>query len=294
MMGRCAIVAMILAGAAASMAEAAPKPALAYGWTGWYVGGNGGYAWGSGDVRLDPTATGSGSFPTEEPFILASQVATLGPLDTRPSGGLGGLQTGYNLQFGTIVLGVETDYDWGNISGSSSRTQHSEFNIPGEPGYGVTTSVTARERLETLGTLRGRIGFTPLPNLLLFGTGGLAFGRASSDISASQTETAIPPAVLCNNSSGGKGITFTNSSGGRSNFLTGWTAGGGGEWAFASNLSAKVEYLHYDLGTMHYSANSITDISCGGSPFASVSLAPSAEFKGDLVRAGLNIKLGAP
>lgn len=45
---------------------------------------------------------------------------------------------------------------------------------------------------------------------------------------------------------------------------------------------------------MHYSANSITDISCGGAPFASVSLAPSAEFKGDLVRMGLNIKLDGP
>jgi outer membrane immunogenic protein len=292
MLGRCAIVAMILTGSAASIVEAAPRSPLAYRWTGWYIGGNGGYAWGSGDVGLSPTATGSGLFPAEEPFILASQVATLGPLDTHPSGGLGGLQTGYNLQFGAIVLGVETDYDWGNISDSNSRTLHSEFNIPGEPGFGVTTNVTARERLESLGTLRARLGFTPLPTLLLFGTGGLAFGRASSDIGASQIETAVPPAVLCNNFNGGKGITFTNSSGGRSNFLTGWTAGGGGEWAFAPNLSAKVEYLHYDLGTMHYSANSITDISCGGAPFASVSLAPSANFSGDLVRAGLNFKIG--
>jgi outer membrane immunogenic protein len=143
--------------------------------------------------------------------------------------------------------------------------------------------VTARERLETLGTLRGRLGFTPLPTLLLYGTGGLAFGRASSDVNISQVETSSTVLVPC--------ITFRGSSGGRSNFLTGWTAGGGGEWVFAPNLSAKVEYLHYDLGTMHYSANSITDISCAGAPFASVSLVPAAEFRGDLVRAGLNFKL---
>ena len=77
--------------------------------------------------------------------------------------------------------------------------------------------------------------------------------------------------------------------------LTGWTAGGGGEWAFAHNISVKAEYLHYDLGTMHYSANQITSISapCAGStPFASVNVSPSAEFKGDLVRMGLNFKLG--
>jgi outer membrane immunogenic protein len=112
-MGRSAIIAMILTGTLTSLVEAAPKPPFLYSWTGWYVGGNGGYAWGSGDVGLNPTATGSGLFPAEEPFILASQIATLGPLDTNPKGGLGGVQTGYNFQFGAIVLGVETDYDWG-------------------------------------------------------------------------------------------------------------------------------------------------------------------------------------
>jgi opacity protein-like surface antigen len=92
---------------------------------------------------------------------------------------------------------------------------------------------------------------------------------------------------------GSTGIAFTPSSGSRSTNLTGWTAGGSGEWAFAPNVSANVEYVHYDLGTMHYSANKITDISapCAGppnTPFAS----PSAEFKGDLVRVGLNFKIG--
>ena len=119
MLGRSAVVAMILTGAATSIVEAAPKPSLLYSWTGWYLGGNGGYAWGRGDVSINPTATGSGMFAAEEPFILASQVATLGPLDTHPSGGLGGVQTGYNLQFGAIVLGVEADYRLGDVSDSS-------------------------------------------------------------------------------------------------------------------------------------------------------------------------------
>jgi outer membrane immunogenic protein len=81
--------------------------------------------------------------------------------------------------------------------------------------------------------------------------------------------------------------------------LTGWTAGGGGEWAFAPNISVKAEYLHYDLGTMDYSAGQITSLSApcaapADAPFASVNLAPEAEFKGDIVRAGLNFKIGAP
>ena len=270
-----------------SIAAAQPGKQWAYSWTGWYVGGNGGYAWGR-DGAIDPNATASttGLFPTEAPFIVASQLATLGPLDTKPQGGLGGAQTGYNYQVGLLVFGVEADYDWADISDSGSRTLHSEFNIPGEPGFGVTTSMTARERLESLGTVRARLGFTPITSVLLYGTGGFAFGRASSDISVSQVETGPTPC-----------ITFSPSSGSRSSTLTGWTAGGGGEWAFAPNLSVKAEYLHYDLGTMNYSANQIADISCptsnpASTKFASVNLAPSAEFKGDLVRMGLNFKLG--
>jgi outer membrane immunogenic protein len=221
-----------------------------------------------------------------EADIIGSQLATLGPLDTKPQGVLGGLQTGYNYQFGALVFGIETDYDWANIDGSSERTSHSEFRTA--PGFGVTTNVRVRQELDSLATLRARLGFTPVDQVLLYVTGGLALGRASSDINVSQFETG----PFCST-----GIAFTPSSGSRSSTLTGWTAGGGGEWAFAPNISVKAEYLHYDLGTMHYSANQITDISapCAGppnTPFASVNTSPSAEFKGDLVRVGLNFKIG--
>ena len=291
---RLAIVAA-MAAVIPSIASAAPYKPLLYSWSGWYVGGNGGYASGD-DGTIDPNATVStvpGLFTNEAPFIVPSQLATLGPLDTKPQGGLGGVQTGYNYQVGLFVFGIEADYDWGDISGSSSRISHSEFNIPGEPGFGVTTNMSVRERLESLGTLRGRLGFTPFENGLLYATGGLAFGQASSGIDVSQFETGQN---ICN----GTGITFTPSSGSRSSTLTGWTAGGGGEWAFAPNFSAKVEYLHYDLGSMHYSANQIKDISCPlptnppNTQFASFNLAPSAEFQGDLVRIGLNYKLSGP
>lgn len=218
--------------------------------------------------------------------VLSWRLSDLNPERGCPKGILGGLQTGYNYQVDGVVFGVEADYAWANMSDSSSRTLHSEFNIPGEPGFGVTTNMKVRQELDSLATLRARLGFTPVDQVLLYVTGGLALGRASSSIDVSQFETG----PFCST-----GIAFTPSSGSRSSTLTGWTAGGGGEWALAPNVSAKVEYLHYDLGTMHYSANQITDTSapCAGSmPFASVKLAPSAEFKGDLVRVGLNFKIG--
>jgi opacity protein-like surface antigen len=155
-------------------------PAAApFSWTGWYVGGNVGYGSSSaGTIDLGATGSTTGLFPTEAPYIVASQLATLGPLlSTNPSGFLGGVQTGYNYQHNWLVFGIEADYAWANIAGSSARTLHSEFNIPGEPGFGVTTNTTGRERLNSLATLRVRAGITPTEHSLLYVTGGPAFGH---------------------------------------------------------------------------------------------------------------------
>ena len=81
---------------------------------------------------------------------------------------------------------------------------HNEFTSPGAAGFGMTTNVTARERLDNLGTVRARLGVTPLPTLLLYGTGGFAYGHASSDVSVSEFETG----PFCST-----GIAFTPSSG---------------------------------------------------------------------------------
>src|SRR5262245_61542622 len=127
MLGRAAVIAIILTTAAAS---AAPKSPLVYNWSGWYVGGNGGYAWGEDSV-VDPNATfgsDAGLFlPGFVPLFVGTQLATFGAVNTKPQGGFGGLQTGYNYQFGAFVIGLEADYDWANIEASSQRTAHSDF-----------------------------------------------------------------------------------------------------------------------------------------------------------------------
>ena len=69
--------------------------------------------------------------------------------------------------------------------------------------------------------LRGRLGFLITPTLLVYGTGGFAYGGLN-----------------------GNGIT-----GNYSNTRTGWTAGGGVEWMFMPNWSAKAEYLYTDLSS---------------------------------------------
>jgi outer membrane immunogenic protein len=97
--------------AIASSVAAAPKPsAWTYAWTGWYVGGNFGYGWGNdGTINFNPTGSAGALFAPLGADIVDKQIAALGPLDPKPQGILGGLQTGYNVQFGAFVLGVETD-----------------------------------------------------------------------------------------------------------------------------------------------------------------------------------------
>ncbi len=103
---------------------------------------------------------------------------------------------------------------------------------------GVTTS----KSLDYLGTVRGRIGYLVTPTLLLYGTGGLAYGGANSSTSVFQGISGPTFGIT----------TAFGTAGSYSDTLVGWTAGGGLEWMFAPNWSAKLEYLYYDLGTASY------------------------------------------
>jgi outer membrane immunogenic protein len=78
-----------------------------------------------------------------------------------------------------------------------------------------------------------------------------------------------------------------------SNTRVGWTAGGGGEWLFAPNWSAKVEYLYYDLGNATYSLSPLVGIGGPGSAvigsvFSTALPQSTTRFRGSIVRAGLN------
>ncbi len=124
------------------------------------------------------------------------------------------------------------------------------------------------------GTLRGRIGVLPSERLLLYATGGLAFGHAQLSTSLTTFSGAAPD---CVNLFGANNCE----AGSASSLLAGWTIGGGAEWAFARGWSAKAEYLYYDLGTL---SHSMTDPNF---PFV---FNASADFKGSIARGGINFK----
>jgi outer membrane immunogenic protein len=266
---------------AADMAVKAPMPAPApvYSWAGFYLGISGGYGWGSNGA-VDPRAAGTqnGVF-VDGPAELAAQLAGLTPLNTNPRGGIAGGQIGYNFQNQQFVWGVEADFSWADIAGSATRMVNSP--AVGFPPFGVTTNYSASQKLDSFGTVRGRLGITPADRFLAYVTGGLAYGETKSNIAIAQTESGA-----------GAGDTYTPSTGAGSSWRAGWTIGAGGEWAFAQNWSIKAEYLYYDLGSLSYGGTSITGISAGGTPFTFTGISPTTQFKGSIVRAGFNWRFG--
>lgn len=111
--------------------------------------------------------------------------------------------------------------------------------------------MTADQHVRWLGTVRARLGFLPLDNLLIYGTGGFAYGRIDENINvgfSGTTSGLIIVGIGPFNAScmGGGPNCFVGSS---SRTATGWTAGAGGEYALSRNLTVRVEYLYINLGS---------------------------------------------
>jgi outer membrane immunogenic protein len=208
-----------------------PSPPVPYyNWTGFYIGANGGYGWGHQSY--------SGASVT--PFGPATFGGT-----GNSSGWLAGGQIGFNYEFPTmnVVIGVEADGDWSNIKGSSSSCAALAGGVPA----GCAVNSTA---LNDIGTVRGRLGYA-WNNVLLYGTGGWAWGTTSG----TSTTTCVGPGCP------GASIPFTGGTATYGNtLLNGWTAGGGIEYGFLPNLTARVEYLHVwfdNVGTNYTSTTSV-------------------------------------
>jgi outer membrane immunogenic protein len=231
----------------APMLPPPPPPPL---WSGFYVGLNAGYTWDEkGNVLVNSPAN-----------IWAVGVSGSGALSPNGDGFIGGGQIGYNYQFGqTFVVGVEADIQ--GVGGSNSSATLGNFVTP------VTSAISASKQLDYLGTVRGRAGYLIMPTLLLYGTGGLAYGQAN--LTATVAQTGL---------NGATGLATV----GFSDTRVGWTAGGGVEWLFLPQWSAKAEYLYYDLGR----ASASTTLTFQGASVGATTV--SSGFKGHVVRAGVN------
>ncbi|MDP3554680.1 outer membrane protein [Methylocystis sp.] len=267
-----------------------PPPPL---WSGFYVGLNAGGMWG-GSNNIWTSSAPISSFPGSAPSALYAAYSALGASGVsqgNTSGFIGGGQIGYNWQFwgGRLVAGVEADIQ-GVASGNSNNTSVTAagafpFIAASEI---VTTAITTSKRLDYIGTVRGRLGWLFTPTLLVYGTGGLAYGGVSVSTGVAQfnNDCAQFPAGCITSSA--------FSSGSFSDTRVGWTAGAGLEWMFMPNWSAKVEYLYYDLGNVSYSGGLLTTFSNtltafpAGSLISGVVTQSQTRFNGNIVRAGVN------
>ena len=125
---------------AADLARKAPPPvAPVYlsDWAGFYIGINGGYGW--GETKFD-----------DAPI-----------LNSKPKGGLFGGHAGYNWQYGSVVAGLEVDFDGADIKQTITPLR----------------GISVEEKIDELASARARIGYVFFPNLLAYGTAGAAWGH---------------------------------------------------------------------------------------------------------------------
>jgi outer membrane immunogenic protein len=216
-----ALLSMSVAAHAADMAPAYKAPvytAPVQNWSGFYMGLNGGWGWGTGSQTA-----GIGAPDFLPPFsTLGGMPGTRIGVDI--DGGIAGGHLGYNWQIGTWLLGLEASADWADIKGGTQATI-------AFPGFG-TAIETYNTRVKWQATATPRVGFV-WSNWLFYGKGGLAAGGVDASTSR-LTGGGIGAAVSATQQ------------------RVGWTAGAGVEWAFTPNWIAGVEYDYVDFGTQNY------------------------------------------
>jgi outer membrane immunogenic protein len=290
--GIAAIAALIGGPALAATPEPppAPRPAPVYTWTGFYIGGNLGYGWGNGrnDVAGNGSVTANiGGFSYPSSFAFAdSNTAWL-------NGAIGGGQFGFNYQSSPKwVLGLEADIQSAGKNGTGvfADTFATPVCISGTSGgtcvlTGMVTGTAVTDyqaKIDWFGTVRGRLGFLPSSQSLIYVTGGLAYGHVAVSGIANVTAMILGPRP---------GTAAFDAS--KTNI--GFSVGGGIEGKFRYwlpvNWTWKLEYLYLDLGSLD-----------AGTPFATTalirgSISPAAgtitthtHFTDNIVRVGLNYK----
>jgi outer membrane immunogenic protein len=263
-------VAGVLGAQAADLPTRKEAPAPVYvpppfTWTGFYLGLNAGAIWGShsADTTLFTDGFALGTFNL-------NNVWPFGGFGGGNTGFIGGGQAGYNWQTGSWVFGVETDFDGSSLS--RSRTLVGPAFA--DPIFGLNDFFTANGsiHLDWLGTTRGRVGFAAFDNrLLIYGTGGVAYGGASAHLNVFDNVF---------------GWDWSANGGGTSR--VGWTAGAGFDYAWTNNWVLGAECLYYDLG----SRTLATVPSVAASNFFGTNVFSSTKvnFTGEVVRARISYK----
>jgi outer membrane immunogenic protein len=202
------------------MKQVAPAPPGCPNWTGFYIGGFGGYKFAATDVELNLGGAWNGPSPFDISDRNLIEQRAANDLDT--GGGEAGGFIGYNYQWQKWVFGVEAagGYLWLRDSDNTGTF----LNPFSTSTYSVATSL----QTHYLFTFAPRIGYA-FCRWLPYVTGGLAVG----DIDFNQ-------AIIQHNA-------FGQEKGSVSQTNAGWMVGGGLQYALTDHWSIRAQYQYIDL-----------------------------------------------
>ncbi|MHC2108410.1 MULTISPECIES: porin family protein [unclassified Methylobacterium] len=287
-----AFTALTAAATAADLPRRAPPPVFTpvpvFTWTGFYFGINAGYGFdasSSDSNRGFVQTAGSPAVQTAGGLVPYRALAPLGSSliynRNNREGFSGGGQIGYNYQFtpgSGIVIGFEADAQYLDFGGRPRyATNAAAINPSFVPVNGTLNT------LDFFGTVRGRLGYA-FDKTLVYATGGFAYATGTDD---------------------GARVGLQNFAGRRDDFKTGYTVGGGAEFALptdsflnffrSSAVTFKVEGLYVSLDRNRTGLPLVGAAVTGAGVLPVYSVATSSRNTNDfaVVRAGLNYKFGS-
>ena len=163
--------------------------------------------------------------------------------DSDNGGGFGGGTIGYNWQFpgSQFVFGIEVD-----AAGASIKD--SQTVIVG------LAAITAEDKMDALGSVTGRVGVA-MDTALFYAKGGYAWAN-------NKLSVTVPGFLSVSDS----------------HVHSGYTIGGGIEYMFAPNWSAKAEYMFTHLDSQTYNLFGLA-LDSGTAEFSSVKVGINYHFK---------------
>jgi outer membrane immunogenic protein len=239
-----------------------PMAAPVFTWAGFYFGTQTAAISLDGKFRTSGNAAGTVSdiAANRRPASLSNDASNLAS----------GAQVGFNAQFGSVVVGVEGDLAFPDVS--PRATFFSPLNDPS----------AFRQDLDWFGTVRGRAGIA-FDQVLVYASGGVAFGDVTNSVAfLRNTDLAFQYA------------------GRSSDWAVGYTVGGGievllppslgkfsllGQLIGANSVTIKAEYLYFDLGDKNVLVNAVPG-------FGVNSFTTNVETKGHIGRIGFNYRFG--
>ncbi|HEV7440129.1 MAG TPA: porin family protein [Methylobacterium sp.] len=256
-------------------------PVPVFTWSGFYAGFNAGYGFdasnnGNATVVNLPAASGLFRNAANTAFVPGQVAFSNGSSN---DGFVGGGQIGYNYQFtpgSGLVVGIEADAQYVDFGRNRNRFAFATLPAGGfvTPGS-LVFNPNGQASLDFFGTVRGRIGYA-FDRVLFYGTGGFAYGA-------------------------GGGRQFGLPNGSRDDFRTGWTAGGGVEYALptdsflnffrSSAVTLKVEGLYVNLENNNR-LNGAFAVLPNGNVLNTGLIGRRQDTEFAVVRAGLNYKFG--